>query len=148
MSIYMINDHIRHSYLLGIHKMTKSSIAENIYELVIDSLKKIGGIDHSMIEKKLVCVGVYEASVLQGQRNSVCARLQLSTSSYKLSIHCMAHKMNLAFKIVSNFSLVSKVESLVREVHAYFFQSPKRFLEFNFFLLMVLQMGKKTIKRC
>ena len=25
MSIYMVNDHIRHSYLLGIHKMTKSS---------------------------------------------------------------------------------------------------------------------------
>ena len=52
MSIYMVNDHIRHSYLLGIHKMTKSSIAENIYELVIDSLKEIGGIDHSMIAKK------------------------------------------------------------------------------------------------
>ena len=33
MSIYMVNDHIRHSYLLGIHKMTKSSIAKNIYEL-------------------------------------------------------------------------------------------------------------------
>ena len=25
MSIYMVNDHIRHSYLLGIHKMTKIS---------------------------------------------------------------------------------------------------------------------------
>ena len=43
MRIYMVNDHIRHSYLLGIHKMTKSSTAKNIYELVIDSLKEIGG---------------------------------------------------------------------------------------------------------
>ena len=43
MSIYMVNYHIRHSYLLGIHKMTKSSTIENIYELVIDSLKEIGG---------------------------------------------------------------------------------------------------------
>ena len=25
MSIYMVNDHMRHSYLLEIHKMTKSS---------------------------------------------------------------------------------------------------------------------------
>ena len=51
MTIYMVNDHIMHSYLLGIHKMTKSSTTENIYELVIDSLKESGGLDHSMIEK-------------------------------------------------------------------------------------------------
>ena len=31
--------------------MTKISTAENIYELVIDSLKEIGGMDHSMIGK-------------------------------------------------------------------------------------------------
>ena len=66
MSIYMVNDHIRHSYLLGIHKMTKSSTAENIYELVIDSLKEIGGMDHSMIAEKLVSVGADGASVMQG----------------------------------------------------------------------------------
>ena len=58
MSIYMVNDHIRHSYLLGIHKMTKISTVETIYELVIDSLKEIGGMDHSMTAKTLVCVGV------------------------------------------------------------------------------------------
>ena len=50
---------------LGIHKMTKSSTIENIYELVIDSLKEIGGMDNSMIEKKLVCVGAYGASIMQ-----------------------------------------------------------------------------------
>ena len=111
----------------GIHKMTKSSTTKNIYELVIDSLKEIGGMDHSMIAKKLVCVGAYGASVMQGQRNGLCARMQLSTSSYMLSIHCMVHRTNLAFKIVRNFSLVSKVEYLVREVHAYFCRSPKRF---------------------
>ena len=65
MSIYMFNDHIRHSYLLEIHKMTKSSTTENIYELVIDSLKEIGGMDHSMIANKLVCVGADGASVMQ-----------------------------------------------------------------------------------
>ena len=57
MSIYMVNDHIKHSYLLGIHKMTKISTVETIYELVIDSLKEIGCMNLSMIAKKLVCVG-------------------------------------------------------------------------------------------
>ena len=70
---------------------------------------------------------------MQGQRNGLCARMQLSASSYMLSIHCMVHRTSLAFKIVSNFSLVSKVEYLVCGVHAYFCQSPKQFLEFKFF---------------
>ena len=97
--------------------------------------------DHSIIAKKLVCVGENGASVMQGQRNGLCARMQLSDSPYMLSIHCMAHRMNLAFKIVSNFSLISNVGYLVCEVHEYFCWSPKRFLEL-FFFLMVLQMEK------
>ena len=40
MSIYMVNDHIRHSYLLGIKKMRETSTAENIYELVLNTLKE------------------------------------------------------------------------------------------------------------
>ena len=71
---------------------------------------------------------------MQGQRNHLCARMQLWASPYMLSIHCMAHMMNLAFKIVSNFSLVSKAEYLVREVHAYFCRSPIQFLEGFYFI--------------
>ena len=45
-----------------------------------------------------------------------CVKLKLLASPYMLSIHFMPHRMNLAFKIVSKFPLVSKVEALVREV--------------------------------
>lgn len=134
MSIYMVIGHIRHSYLLGIHKMSDCSTPGNIYELVANSLKEIGGMNLLMIAKKLVCVGADGASVMRGQRNDLCVKLQLSASSYMLSIHCMAHMMNLAFKIVNKFPLVSKVEDIVHEVHAYFFRSPKRFLEFQNFV--------------
>jgi len=113
MSIYMVNDHIRNSYLLGVHKMKENSIAKNIYELVNNSLKEIGGMHHLMIAKKLVCVGANGASVMQGQRNVLCVILQLSSSPYMLSIHHMAHRMNLSFKIVSKFPSISKVEDLV-----------------------------------
>ena len=58
MIIYMVNGHIRHSYLLGIQKMKKSSTAGNIYELVIKTLKQNGGTDDLMIAKMLLCVGV------------------------------------------------------------------------------------------
>ena len=141
----MVNDHVRHSYLLGIHKMSINSIAENIYELVINNLKEIGGMDDSMITKKLVCVGADGASVMQGQRNDLCARLQHLVAPYMLSIHCMAHRMNLAFKIVRKFPSVSNVKYLVRDVHAYFCRSPKRFLEFQNCAEGVTD-GKKLLK--
>ena len=121
MRIYMVNDHISHSYLLGIHKMSKISTSENIYELVIDILKEIGGMDHSMLVKKLVSVGADGASIMQGQRNGICAKLQLSASPYMLSIHCMAHRMNLALKIVSKFHWFKRLNTLyVRFMHTFF----------------------------
>lgn len=132
MSIYMVNDHIRHSYLLEINKMRETSTYENIYEFVLNGLKE-SGMDQLMIVKKLVCVGADGAAIMQGQRNGICVRLQLSTSPYMLNIPCMTHRMNLSFKIVSKFQSVSKVEDLVcetHETHAYFSCSPKRYLEF------------------
>ena len=62
-----------------------------------------------------------------------------------LSIHYIAHRMNLAFKIVSKFPLVSKVEDIVREAYAYFSHSPKRFSEFKKFVDSVTN-GNKLLK--
>jgi hypothetical protein len=122
----MVNDHVRHSYLLGIHKMMENSTTQNIYELVIKTLKGIGGMDHLVIAKNLVCVGADGATIMQGKRNRLCVKLELSASPFMISIHCMSHRMNLAFKIVSKFPRVSKVEDLVHETHAYVCRSPKR----------------------
>lgn len=101
MSIHMVNDHIRHSHLLGILKIRENSTIVNIYELVINSFEGIDGMDNLMISKELVFLGENGTSVMQGQRNGLCVRLQLSISPYMISIHCMAHRMNVAFKIVS-----------------------------------------------
>ena len=71
----MVNGHIRHLYLLGIQKMKKISTAINIYELFITTLKEISGIDDLMIAKRLVGVGLDEASIMHGQRNGLCVKL-------------------------------------------------------------------------
>ena len=101
--------------------------------------------DELMITKRLVCVGADGASIMQGQKNGLCFKLQLLDAPFMISIHCMAHKMNLAFKIVSKFPLVSKVEELVRETQAYFCRSPKRFTEFQQFAGCITD-GKKLLK--
>ena len=94
----MVNDHIRHSYTLRIQKMKKSSTSGNIYELVIKNLKEIGGMDDLMITKRFVCDGAYGASIMQGQRNGICVKLQVLASSFMISIHCMVYRMNISFK--------------------------------------------------
>ena len=88
-------------------------------------MKEINDIDDLMVAKRLVCVGADGASIMKEQRNGLCVKLQLLASPFVISIHCMTRRMNLAFKIVSKFPLVSKVEKLVRETDAYFCRSPK-----------------------
>ena len=56
MKIYMVNDHIRHSYLLGIKQMRETSTVGNIYELFLNSLKE-SGMENLIIAKNFVCVG-------------------------------------------------------------------------------------------
>jgi len=102
MSIYMVNEHTRHSYLLGIKKMRENSKTEKVYELVLNSLKE-SCMNHLIIAKYLVCVGADGASLLQEQRNGLCVRLKLSSLPYMVNIHYMAHRMNLAFTIVRKF---------------------------------------------
>jgi hypothetical protein len=82
---------------------------------------------------------------MQRKRNGLCVKLHLLVSPFMINIHCMDHRMNLSFKQGSKFPLVSKVEDLVCETHAYFYRSPKQFKEFQKFFEGVTH-GKKILK--
>ena len=64
---------------------------------------------------------------MQGQRNGLCTKMQASCSPYVVGIHCMADRMNLAFRVVKKFPSVNKVEDLVRELYAYFLSKSQAF---------------------
>ena len=125
--------------------MRANSTAENLYLEVKKALNEIVGMDDLKIAKKLVCVGADGAAVMQGQRTGLCERLQTSIVPYMLGIHCMAHRMNLSYKIVRTFPIVSKVEDLIRELHSYFCRSPRCFAEFKIFSEGVTT-GNKILK--
>lgn len=48
-----------------------------------------------------------------------------------IGVHCMAHRTNLAFKIIRKEILVNKVEMLVGYLHGFFCRSSKRVMEFK-----------------
>lgn len=133
MHLYTIERHVRQAHLLCVHKMKDKPTSQNIFKLVKKFLKEITGMDELTIAKNLVCVRVDGATMMQGQRIGVCTKLQTTCAPYMLGIHCMAHTMNLAFKIVSKFPIVLKFENLVHEIHGYFYRSPKRFTKFQNF---------------
>ena len=85
---YMVNYHLRHSYIPRIHKMRDKYIAQNIYEIAIETLKKIGCIDYLMIKFFFIYVGLDGESYMQRKRNGVCVKVKLVTSPFmKSSIH-------------------------------------------------------------
>jgi hypothetical protein len=50
---------------------------------------------------------------------------------FMVGIHCMAHRTNLASKVLSKIKLVRKVEYLVQDVYTYFARSPKCYHEYQ-----------------
>ena len=82
---------------------------------------------------------------MQGHKGSLCKKIKNDLAPYAIPIHYMAHQMNLAFGIVSDFGCVSKVESLIKEIYQYFYQSPKRFQEFQHFAIGLTN-GRNLVK--
>ncbi|KAH9316632.1 hypothetical protein KI387_025259, partial [Taxus chinensis] len=143
--VYTLENHIRTPHLLSVMKMVEKCNAENLHKIVVSHLKDITGMIDYEIATKLVCVGVVGASLMQGYRTWLCVQLQTTMAPYMLPIHCMAHRMNLAYKMVSNHENVVKLEDLIRELHAYMARRPKQFLEFQKFAIGITN-GKKILK--
>ena len=130
MHVYTVNDLCHQPFLLSIAKLNCSATAENLYELLKTTLIECGGLDNMEISKKLVCVGADGALVMQGHKDSFCKKVKNDLAPCAIPIHCMDHRMNLAFGIVSDFSCISKVESLIKDIYQYFCRSPKQVWEF------------------
>lgn len=102
-----------------------------MYELAKKSLNEIPNMDDFTITKKLVCVGEDGAAMMQGHRNNLCEKLQMSIAPYMVLIHWMAHRLNLPRKIVHGHEEVVRVDELIHELYAYFYRSPKFFFRIS-----------------
>ena len=87
MHVYTAHNFVYRLNLLTIVKMNDKSTMGNIFELVKSSLIEYGGIDEMMIVQKLVCVGVDGASVMQGHKNGLVAKLKDLLAPYAVGIH-------------------------------------------------------------
>ena len=73
--------------------------------------------------------GADDASVLQGKRNGVTNKLQVSHAPHMQGMHYMAHRSNLAVQCLSDLEMAARIETLLAVLYKYFSKSPKCHLE-------------------
>ena len=80
MNVYTVQNHVRNVHFLTLSKMKESVSAEKLYNIVMNTLCDISGLDGVNIAKMLVCFGADGASVMQGNRNGLSTQLHASAT--------------------------------------------------------------------
>jgi len=80
--------------------MKISCNVENLYNIIVKSLRDTIGMNDEEITCTLIYVGTNGASVMEGHRNGLCIKLQ-TIAPFMIPIHCMAHRLNLAYRFIT-----------------------------------------------
>jgi hypothetical protein len=126
---YMLVDWERVPLLLSLERLTKGSIAGHITKVIVNAVVRDGGLAMQEICEGLVCFGSDSASVLQGNRHGVTIQIQGMHAPHCQGMHCVAHRTDLAVKVLSKLSMIYAIEKLLKKLHSYFSKSLKCHLE-------------------
>jgi hypothetical protein len=106
--------------------LADGATANNLTDMLMNSLELKGGLDKAAIAAKLLCFGADGCSAFQGSKNGITVQIQKNFSPFASGIHCHAHKVNLAVKTLSELDVFHCIEELMRLSHAYFAHSPRK----------------------
>ena len=107
---------------LALRNLSRAN-AENITNVIVDSLKEFGGIAEAKIFDKLVGYGADGASVNIGHKSGVGKRIQNKQPLITV-VHCMAHRLELSFKdVLSKSKVQSQVVNLLTNIYLFYHNS-------------------------
>ncbi len=144
--VYTISDWERVPMLLSLERVIEGGSAESISNIILGALAKQGGLTPQQIRDRFMAFGADGASVLQGKKNGVTNRLQVSHAPHMQGMHCVAHRSNLAVQCLSDLEMVSRIETLLSALHMYFSKSPKRHLELQKLAELFETKGRKILQ--
>ena len=109
------------SSLLSIEPVEKAD-ATGITNAITHAIKKELGEDlFPDVTAKLVALGSDDAAVMIGKHNGVVRKMQDNLQKHMIGVHCMAHRLELAFKKASKDNRVaSKVDSLLLSLYLFY----------------------------
>ncbi len=111
---------------MNLEKVTNGVIAENIYNVMLQTLLIQGRLIEVEIGKKLVSLGANGGSMFIGCRTSVLVQMKEKLAFYLVVVHCCAHHTNLTIQTFFYLSIVHRLEDLLQSLHSYFAKSLKK----------------------
>jgi hypothetical protein len=126
--------------------LVDGATANGLTKLLMGSLGSKGGLNNDATASKLVCFGADSVSAFQGKRIGVTIQIKHNFAPHATVIHCLAHKINLAVKTLSQLAVFHEVEELMQISHVYFSHSPKKFQEYKSFASTSDTKGPKVLK--
>jgi hypothetical protein len=94
----------------------------------------------------LFCFAVNGVSTFHHTKIGVTKQINKNYARFSISVHCMARRGNLAFKVLSTLGIVSNIKDLLQSRHTYSAHSPKRHFEFTKLINMMETKALKMFK--
>ena len=114
---------IPETHFLTICAMGKAT-AENIYNKVIPAICMELDTTSEIFMKKLAGLGTDGAAVMQGKNSGLVARMK-AIQPCMVGIHCMAHRLELAFKsTVKEVIVFQEIDQLLLDLYLFYHYSP------------------------
>lgn len=109
----------------GSIEAAESATADGVLKCVTDGLGKLN-LDVKSKEPALVCANFDGAAVMMGCNSGVSTQLK-DTVPHLVSVHCVAHKLELSvLDAVKTEDYLKKFENTVKQIFKFYYRSPKR----------------------
>ena len=96
-------------------------------EAILSLLNTYLHLDEDTVAKKIVGLGCDGASVNTGKKGGVAEKLRTQLNPTIIDIHCMAHRLELAYKdALKNVALYRKLDDLLTLLYGFYHKSPKQ----------------------
>jgi hypothetical protein len=116
--------------VLQLAHLQQAPDAEYITQVALDTLAVGAGLTEADLARKLVAVSTDGASVMTGAHTGVSVRLT-QIAPFLVSIHCMAHRTDLAVGALEKAPIVKEILGLIQSVYNFFAHSAKRISSFR-----------------
>ena len=108
----------------------KSGDAKGVLEGINKGLQSVG-VDEQVLKEKLVACNFDGAAVNMGKDNGVAKQIQDNIGEHVITVHCLAHNLELAVLDVlkdnaPETKYMESLESTLRGVYKFYHQSPKK----------------------
>ena len=144
--VYTMENWERIPHLLHLSQVTEGGRVDHLTSVIIHSLMGEGGLSRSELASKLLCFGSDNVSTFQGSKTGVSTQICEKWAPFSLGMGCCGHRVNLCVQTLSNFPMVSRLESFLQSLYSYFCRSNKRHVELQKLANLMETKGNKILR--